>query len=243
MSTRTRRRAIAGSAVLAVVLGALATALAVGQEVIPIKITTKVKVTPNKAGTPAHPQGIKAEVWGRIDIPHDVDPPLVQAVDVWFPKDGIYNGAKHPTCSGAQMARRGPAVCPPKSVMGHGTAIADADGVRTRPTATILNGGRNKVWFYVVLKNPARVQQPVLGVITKLRGSRWGYKLHVDVPRNLQIVAGIPLRVDSFHGIVGRGDWIATTNCPSDRRWKYHAEASYSTGQIAKVDGTVPCRS
>ncbi|MCW2983283.1 MAG: hypothetical protein JWR63_853 [Conexibacter sp.] len=242
MSNRSRRRTLAGIVFAVAAVGLLAT-LALAQDVVPIKITTRVKVTPNKAGTPKHPQGVKAEVWGTIDIPHDVDPPLVQSVDVWFPKDGIYNGTKFPTCSGAKMAHSGPSICPARSVMGHGTAVADADGVKTRPTVTVLNGGRDKVWFYVVLQHPARVAEPVRGTITKLIGSRWGYKVHVDIPRNLQIVAGIPLRVDSFHGIVGRGDWIATTHCPSDHRWRYHAEAHYSSGQIANVDGTVVCRS
>jgi hypothetical protein len=225
------------------VIGMLVAALAFGQDVVPIRITAKATVTPNKAGTPAHPQGVRIGVDARIQIPHDFDPPLVQTVDVWFPKGGLYNGGKFPTCSQAAMAHGGVKVCPPRSIMGHGVGTADADGVTTHPTLTVVNGGPDKVYFYVVLRVPARVQQPVLGTITKVNSPRWSYRLHVAVPRNLQIVAGIPLRLERFRSTVGRGDWIATIGCPRDHRWRYHVETSYDSGQVVNTDGFVTCRS
>jgi hypothetical protein len=232
-----------GIAVLVVATALGVAALAFGQDVVPIKISAVVKVTPNKAGTPRHPQGVKIDARVRVDIPHDYDPPLVQAVDVWFPKGGLYNGAKFPTCSFATMEHSGLKHCPPRSIMGHGKGTADADGVTSYPRLTVVNGGATKVYFYVVLSTPARVQQPVLATITKLNSPRWSYKLHAAVPRNLQIVAGIPLRLETFHTVVGRGDWIATTYCPPDHRWRYHAETNYDSGQIVRTDGSVACRS
>jgi hypothetical protein len=59
-----RRVLLAGVATM--VLGALVAALAFGQEVVPIKITAKARVTPNKAGTPSHPQGVRISVDARI---------------------------------------------------------------------------------------------------------------------------------------------------------------------------------
>jgi hypothetical protein len=237
-----RRRGLAALGATAVAAGSAAVAF--GDDPVPIKLTAHVVVSPNKAGTPRHPQGVRITADARVDIPHDIEPPLVQSVDVWFPKDGNYNGGKWPTCSEAGMRRSGPSICTAKSVMGKGYAIADADGTMTKPRATVLNGGQSKVYLYVVLTRPARVREPVPVDITKLKGDRqWGYRAHVDIPRNLQIVAGIPLRVDAVHGVVGRGDWIATTHCPSDRKWRYHVETHYSSGQIVKYDGTVPCRS
>jgi hypothetical protein len=241
MSIRHVRRALAGLVAAVAVLAAAA--LAFGQDVVPIKISAIVKVTPNKAGTPAHPQGVRIDVQARIDIPHDFDPPLVQTVDVWFPKGGLYNGGKYPTCNFAQMQRRGLSVCPAKSIMGHGSGVADADGTKSYPTLTVVNGGPNKVYFYVVLKVPARVQEPIAATITKVNSPRWSYKLHAAIPRNLQIVAGIPLRLHTFHSVVGRGDWIATIGCPSDHKWKYHVETSYDSGQVVFTNGSVACRS
>jgi hypothetical protein len=218
-------------------------ALAFGQEIVPIKITAKVEVTPNKAGTPAHPQGVKIHGKVTVDIPHDFDPPLVKTVDVWISKGGRYNGGKWPTCSEATLSHRGPKGCPPRSIMGKGSAVAEADTSKTYPQITIVNGGPTKVYFYVVLTSPARVQQPVLATVTKLpASSRWGYHVHSEIPRNLQIVAGIPLRLNSIEATAGRGDWIATTSCPKGNKWSYHAETSYSSGQVVKTDGGVPCR-
>ncbi|WCB92203.1 hypothetical protein DSM104299_00893 [Baekduia alba] len=224
--------------------GALA-AIAFGQgDIVPIKISATVKVTPNKAGTPRHPQGVRIDARANISIPDDYDPPLVQTVDIWFPKAGNYNGGKFPTCGEAAMAHHGVSVCPKGSIMGHGRAKARADTVFTYPKITVVNGGATKVYFYVVLQVPARVAQPVAADISKLSGNpRWGYRLHAKIPRNLQIVAGIPLRYDSMHLLVGRGDWIATTSCPRDHRWRYHAEAAFDTGQVVKYDGSVGCRS
>jgi hypothetical protein len=230
-------------AVLAAAAALGVAALAFGQDVVPISITAKVKVTPNKAGTAKHPQGVVVDTRVTIKIPHDYDPPLVNTVDVWFPKGGLYNGAKWPTCSEATLRRSGPKGCPPRSIMGHGKGVADADGTKTYPTLTVVNGGARKVYFYVVLTSPARVQEPIAASVTKLNSPRWSYRAHVAIPRNLQIVAGIPLRLDTFHAVVGRGDWIATTSCPRDHRWRYHAETSYSSGQVVKTDGSVGCRS
>jgi hypothetical protein len=228
----------------AVAVAGASAAVALAEDAVPIRITAHVVVTPNKAGTPRHPQGVKITAHAKVDIPHDVEPPLVQSVDVWFPKDGNYNGGKWPTCSEAAMRRSGPSICTARSIMGGGYAIADADGVMTRPTAKVVNGGQKRVYLYVVLQRPARVREPVPVEITKLSGDpKWGYRASVKIPRNLQIVAGIPLRIDEVHGTIGRGDWIATTHCPSDHKWRYHVETHYSTNQIVKYDGTVACRS
>jgi hypothetical protein len=234
-------------AALVAVAALVTSALAFGQDLVPIKITSITKVTPNKAGTPKHPQGINIDVKSTIDTPRDYDPPLAQTVDVWISKGGNYNGGKYPTCSPQSMDRRGIGVCPKKSIMGHGTGKADADGVASIPDITVVNGGANAVHFYTVLQHPARVQKTVSASITKLKSGPWGYKAHASIPRSLQIVAGIPLRVESLHVNAGyksyAKDWIVTTMCPASHKWKYHVEVSYETGQVAKFDGAVTCRS
>jgi hypothetical protein len=233
----------------ALVAGAalLTAAFAIAQDIVPVKITAVTKVTPNKAGTPKHPQGINIDVKSTIDTPRDYDPPLAQTVDVWISKGGNYNGGRYPTCSPQTMERKGIGACPKKSIMGHGTGKADADGVASIPDITVVNGGPKAVHFYTVLKNPARVQKAVSASIAKLKNSPWGYKVHASIPRSLQIVAGIPLRVESLHVNAGyksyAREWIVTTMCPSGHKWKYHVEVHYETGQIAKFDGGVTCRS
>jgi hypothetical protein len=226
-----------------VVVGApLCAAVALAQDVVPIKISAVVKVTPDKAGTPSHPQGVTIDITGKVDIPMDYDPPLAKTVDVWISRGGVYNGGRFPTCSQRVMEQRGIRACPKGSIMGRGTARALADTVATYPNITVVNGGANQLYLFTVLVNPARVAKAIPVSVTKLSSGRWGYKLHASIPRSLQIVAGIPLRLQSFHIVSGRGDWIATTSCPSGNRWSYHAEASYASGQVVKYDGSVRCR-
>jgi hypothetical protein len=218
-------------------------ALAFAQDTVPIEIRVDAKVVPNKAGSATHPQAVRIESHAYITIPEGYEPPLVDTVDVWFPKGGLYNGHKYPKCSQNVLARRGPSACRKGSIMGRGRGKATADDVFTYPKIAVVNGGRSKVFFYTVLTNPARVRMPVLGKLTK-PGGRWSYKLHVRVPHALQVVAGIPIVLRELHIKAGdpRKDWIATTSCPRDGRWRYHVLITFTTGQTKTYDGSVRCR-
>lgn len=230
-----------GALAAALVVLGLAAFAAPGHGRLPITITSEAKVSPNTAGTKAKPRGVKLTVDAHIEMPDDFEPPLVRSVDVWFPAGGLYNGAKHPRCSQAVLSRRGLKGCPRGSIMGKGRGNALADTVITRPRITVVNGGPRKVFFYTVMTNPAYVQAPVPGTITKL-GGKWSYKLHAVIPRSLQIVAGIPIYLQGLHIAAGRGDWLATTACPASKRWAYHVEANFANGQTVEHDGSTPCR-
>jgi hypothetical protein len=59
------------------------------------------------------------------------------------------------------------------------------------------------------------VQTPVVGKITKLSG-RWSYKLHVAIPKVLQVVAGVPIVLHSLYLSTGRGiGWRRPTARPT----------------------------
>jgi hypothetical protein len=226
---------------LALAILAAGAALALAQGTSPITMTVDAKVTPNKAGTKQRPQGVKIAVTAKFDIPQAYDPPLVDRVTVLFPKGGRYNGAKYPKCSQTVLARKGVSGCPKGSIMGKGSGKAMADDVPTYPKVTIVNGGAERVFFYTVMTNPARVQAPVVAKVTKLRG-RWSYRVEADIPTSLQIVAGIPIVLHELTLSGGKGDWLATTSCPRDKRWRYHAEGRFTTGETVVYDDSVPCR-
>jgi hypothetical protein len=126
--------------------------------------------------------------------------------------------------------------------MGHGAGDALADTVITHPKITVVNGGASHVYCYTLLNNPARVQAPVPAVITTLPTGKWGYKVHATIPQSLQVVAGIPIKLTMLRITAGRGDWVATTSCPRSRRWDYHLETLFDTGQTISFDGAVACR-
>jgi hypothetical protein len=228
---------------VALAAGVLA-AVALGQEGGPVQMTATLKVTPGKAGTPSRPRGIKIVARGTIDTPVDTPALVARSFDVWLPKGWIYNGAKHPVCTLAVLSTGGPRACPPESIMGHGPiGQSDPNDLNPPPRVTVINGGRTKMYFWVVLSLPARVQAAVPGRITKVNSPLWSYRVHADNPSSLQVVAGIPITLDSFYASFGRGDWIATTSCPRDRLWRYHLRMTSTSGQVLDTDGSVPCRS
>jgi hypothetical protein len=72
------------------------------------------------------------------------------------------------------------------------------------------------------------------------RLERW----HTTIPRVLQIVAGVPIVLRDLHVVAGDAhrDWIATTSCPADHRWRYHVLITFTTGQLKTYDNFVRCR-
>lgn len=169
---------------------------------------------PLTAGSPGHPQGIKLGMTFGWQGLSEADQPTVVKLDIWFPKGSVYNGARYPICSSQTLNLRGPAGCPKDSIMGSGTGTAYADTTITRPTITVVNGGPNIVYFYTVLNNPARVQEPVVGHIIRLHG-QFTYHLTATIPENLRVVAGVPIKLTNLDVTAGRGTWLATTNAPA----------------------------
>jgi hypothetical protein len=206
----------------------------------PTEVSVNAKVTPNKAGTKRKPRPVKLKVDVHWETPDGFEKPIVQSADALFPKGSLYNGAKYPKCSQNTLARRGTRACPKGSIMGKGRATAFADDVLTHPQITVVNGGARKVYLYTIMNVPARVQAPVPGTITKMRG-KWAYRVHFEVPRVLQIVAGVPIALRDFSVTAGKGDWLATTGC-SGGRWPFSVETFYSTGGSTTYEDSIRCR-
>ena len=233
---------------LILAVGALAlvvVAVAVAQTPPNTTITSKTTVSPSKAGTKKKPQGVTLKYHAEFTTVGDVEHPIITGGTVLVPKGALYNGGKYPKCSEATLNRGGPAKCPPKSIMGKGSGVARADTVETIPRITVVNGGANKIYFFTVLQNPARVQAAVPATITKTSG-QWAYKVTFKVPTSLQIVAGIPITLDSLDVTLGgkswAKDWLATTSCPASKKWPYESTFDLSAGAPIKYTGSVNCK-
>jgi hypothetical protein len=214
-------------------------------------LTTKVAVSPSKAGTKKKPQGVKLNFKVHWETSADLEKPVVQTADVLFPKGSLYNGAKYKTCAQSVMERTGLSGCPAKSIMGTGTGVAYADQVMTKPEITVVNGGGNKVFLFTVLIRPARVSKPVPGTITKMSG-KWAYKLHLTVPESLQVVAGVPIALRDINITAGgkpwAKDWLATTSC-SGGNYPFQLTTGFAPDSAgnpvgeATYNGSTPCKS
>jgi hypothetical protein len=203
-------------------------------------LTTKVSVSPSKAGTKKKPQGVKLTFKVNWQTGADVDKPVVQTADVLFPKGSLYNGAHLPSCSYSKLNAVGPAGCPKGSIVGSGSGNAYADTTITHPKITVVNGGASRVFFYTVLNNPARVQSPVVGIIKKTSG-KYAYSLHVTVPQVLQVVAGVPIELTLLNVTAGKGTWLETTSCGPGGHWPFSVSTGYNTGGSAKFTASIAC--
>jgi hypothetical protein len=238
-------RKLAG--VLAAAVAALAVAVAPGiaqDGDRPVtKFNVKAKITPKKTGTKRNPRGVK--LTGTVKwrtVTQGVEPPVITGSDMLLPKHGVYNGGKYVKCSKRTLDRTGPRGCPKKSRMGSATGVAFADLEKTVPKVELFNGGKSTLYAYTTLFNPAFVQEAVPGFISRVRGRRWAYRLRLVVPRSLRIVAGVPIALTSFNARAGRGEWLATTGCPRNRRWAFKVTTFFSTGGKDTFRDAVRCR-
>lgn len=218
-----RKLELAAAAGLVTVLVAIGATAALAQTTWPA-LTVKPTVTPNKAGTAKHPQAVKLKTvlsWQELGA---ADQPIVTGFHLLFPKGSLYNGAHYPSCSLAKVSQ-GPQACPKASITGSGSGVAYANTTITKPKITVVNGGANTIYFYTVLNNPARVQEPVIGHISKASG-KWAYSLSLTIPQNLQMVAGVPIELTSLSVTAGAGKWLETTACKGGK-WPFQVTSSY----------------
>jgi hypothetical protein len=223
-------RKLAFAAIAGMLVGAAAVAVVASSAVRTVRVTQARDQL--SAGSPEHPQGVKlttALSWTGLNPATAVG---VTKVELWFPAGALYNGASYPSCSYDRLNAAGPNACPKGSIMGSGTGTAFADTVVTRPRITVVNGGATRVYFYTVLNNPARVQIPVIGYITRVRGA-FAYHLSATIPPQLRVVAGVPIKFTGLQLSAGRGTWLSLTAPPSGIK----LVTTFSDG--TKISGTV----
>jgi hypothetical protein len=216
-------------------------------------ISGTATVTPNRAGTKKKPQSVNLQVKGKVSTTGEdgVNKPIVQRVEILFPKGSLYAGGKlpkgvkgkvTPKCTEAAMLRGLPAkVCPKGSIVGKGSGNAWADTVTTKVDLTFVNGGANMIYAFTELTNPAVVQLPVPGKIKKMSG-KWAYKLTMTVPDELQVVAGVPISLIDFNVKTKSKNWLFTTSCPSNKKWPFEVTSFQNTTKPAHYASTTKCR-
>jgi hypothetical protein len=178
------------------------------------EVRVEARVAPGAEPSARRPRPVTLDVGLRWELPRDEEGVTLQRLVMRFPRGAVYNGGRTPACAAERIARSGPSACPKGSIVGRGSAKADADLTPTRPGITVVNGGPRRVWFHVTMTNPASIAVAVPGRIRRI-GGRWSYELTVDIPGTLQVVAGIPVYLREMTVTAGRRDWIAVTRQPT----------------------------
>lgn len=200
--------ALAGGVAVGVVPGI------VGADTVSSKVEIVANLPKGAQPTKRKPVPVTVDVLMEWDRSTNDNASTLQKTTVLFPQGSIYHGAKLPKCTIGLLNNSGVAACPKGSIMGKGKAWAFADTVRTTADITVVNGGKDRVYFYTTMTNPAVVQLPVEGKIRKLRG-KWAYELVSEVPTDLQVVAGTPIVVYKMEIKITNKKWLALDRPPS----------------------------
>ncbi len=241
-------------AAAAAALSASAVVPAVAQSPEPVTtLSGSAKVIPNKAGTKKKPRSVKLDMKGKIETSGEdgLNKPIVQKIEILLPKDGYYAGGKLPKgvkgkvvpkCKESAMMNGLPKdVCPKGSIVGSGSGTAWADTVKTKVDLTLVNGGGNKFFIFTELTNPAVVQLPVPAKVQKQSG-KWGYKVTITVPEDLQVVAGTPISLIDFKAKTTAKNWVFTTSCPKNKKWPYQVTTYQNTTDPAVFKSSARCK-
>jgi hypothetical protein len=213
-------------------------------------VTAMMAVTPTKAGTAAHPQGVVVRGSVQVVSEPGFDPPIITGEDILFGEGFSYNGDRYPRCAKIVLDFQGPAGCPQESIMGTASGTGRADTVLAHMRVILFNAGAAHLLAYTTVDHPARVRRTIVLSTQTLIGA-WRRQSTFMVPRDLQVVAGLPIQLNNlFFSLGGRPwakDYITTTSCP-DGGWHYQASLHYLFDNLDEtsdeaVTGAVACTS
>jgi hypothetical protein len=193
-----RKVALICAAVLVGALGITAVASAIqGTQAISVKLQS------NRAGTKAKPRSVSRLTIVTATTPVAGEPPFAtRRAVIHFDKNVTFGTSKFASCA-KSVVQTNPANCPSGSKVGGGSAVARlSTGGQVAPTITAYNGPNGKKIFLLV-KEPTFNVNAVLDGTLKTDTGKYGRKLDVAIPANLQNVAGIIITLTQFTTRVG----------------------------------------
>jgi hypothetical protein len=211
--------------------------------------TISVKTTATRAGTKSKPRSI-----GRITVQTNTTPVQGEApfstgrAVIHFDKNLVFGNSKFASCK-KSVVQSNPANCPSGSRVGSGSAVAQlSTGGSVAPTITAYNGPRTSSGngkLFLLVKEPTFNVNAVLDGTLKPDTGKYGRKLDVAIPQNLQSVAGIVITLTQFTTRVGgtaKGTpYVGLKGC-SGGTLSYKGDFFYSDGTNKSATATSACR-
>lgn len=199
-----------------------------------------VQLTPERVGSEDRPQPVRIAVDLRMEPPApDAETTPVQTVTLTIPAGVAFQPDELEACDEATLTDAGPDGCPRASRIGGGTVSASAGDVQVEGEATAIYGGDDRVLLWVQIANPVSVGAAIAGTLEEQ--SEGGYRLALEVPADLQDVAGLPVALDRLQVSLGRGTALATTACP-ERGLPFFAQLSLAGDREVPAATTADCR-
>jgi hypothetical protein len=227
------KKLIVGLAALAALVLATTTALAA------VGVKANYSFSPNKANKSA---GVTVNI--EATDPAAEQPPIMNRIQISFPKGGKWNGPKFPKCSLNALNSKGPKGCPSKSKIGSGTGVGYAKPVVTDPVQaklTIFNGGSSILVYAFPDLGPTFV------VTCKIVG---GYSLDCSIPP----IKTLPSAPDAATATVktkttpksikkkGKKLGLIITPKKCKGSWKSSAVFSFATGEKVTTPFSQKCK-
>jgi hypothetical protein len=189
------------------------------------------------------------------DVPGELPATVAKAV-IYFPHGPRVNGALFPSCDPRRLRRlRGaPSACPAGSRLGGGVALGTSPqfaGVVEHLKVDLYNGaGGRSIVFWLHGESPVLIAGMIVAPFTALRGGRWGYRLTLNVPHDLQEIASgvfaslLDFKVTTGGSVVRHGrrhGFIETLACPPGALVPVRGVFSFRGGGSATTDSYIAC--
>lgn len=191
------------------------------------------------------------------DAGGDALPGTVSRAVIWFPHGPRVNGRLFPSCDPARLRKLhlAPRACPHGSRLGGGTALGASPqfgiGVRERLKVDLYNGrGGRSIVFVLRGLNPVLISGMIVAPFTALHGGRWGYRLTIRVPHDLQEIAPdifaslLDFRVTTGGSVVRGGHrygFIEALACPPGALVPVRGTFSFGGGETTTTDSYIAC--
>ncbi len=203
------------------------------------------------------PQTLSLTIETRFssDVPGTLPGTVTKAV-IYFPHGPRVNGRLFPACDPRRLQRmRGSRrACPAGSRLGGGVALGTSPqfaGVNEHAQVELYNGpGGRSIVFWIHGENPVIVAGMIVAPFRALHGGRWGYKLTLPVPHNLQEIASdifvslLDFKVTTGGSVVRDGHrygFIESLACPPGALVPVRGEFSFLGGASTSSDSYIAC--
>lgn len=215
--------------------------------------------TPPISAFTLKPQTLSLTIDARFstDGAPDELPGTISKAVIYFPHGPRVNGRLFPSCDPRRLQRlRGASrACPRGSRLGGGTALGASPqfgiGVRERLSVDLYNGkGGRSIIFFLTGLNPVLISGMIVARFDTLHGGRWGYRLTMNVPHDLQEIASgifaslLDFRVRTGGSVVRGGHrygYIEALACPPGALVPVRGVFSFRDGQHTTTDSYIAC--
>ncbi len=242
---------------IAVVLAAIVGLVLAGSAGAKTLVDISGTATPPISAFTLQPQTLSLTIDARFasDVAGELPGTVSKAV-IYFPHGPRVNGRFFPSCDPQRLRRfRGASrACPRGSRLGGGTAVGTSPqftGVVEHLKVDLYNGkGGRSIIFFLHGENPVLIAGMIVAPFTALHGGRWGYRLTMNVPHDLQeIASGIFASLLDFKVTTGgsvtvhghRYGFIESLACPPGALVPVRGVFSFRGGDSTTTDSYIAC--